>query len=269
MPTHPAHAPRLPQLPSRARAEWGTLLELAPASFDLMSTRSLARQGLELLSNAASARRCLRVLTGLQSHLRDGSIPVLIKEHRSAPGLLKHEELSRSQRRWIGQLVLEVYFTQVFRSEVAIIDLWPSRFGVDTDGDALWAPRPFYLRWDPAFREGIRNAYAGFFLESETRFEEGVRQLGLGEASGALVAHFGDGNQRSVRFGLESLRTTLEAVARQRSSHEPPLHPNFAAFGLYLIGLHELLGSLDMAFDVRTAFMRAYPGDDANDASKR
>ena len=260
MSTHPAHAPRLPQLPTRARAEWGSLLELAPASFDLMSTRSLARQGLDLLSNAASSRRFLSVLTNLQSDLRDASIPVLVKEHRSSPDLVTHDDLSRSQRRWIGQLALELYFTQAFRSEVAIIDLWPSRFGVDTNGDALWAPRPFYLRWDPVFREGVRGAYAGFFFEDERRFEEGVRQLGLGEASDALVAHFGDGNQRSVRFGVEKLRSTLEAVARRQSSREP-LHPNFAAFGLYLVALHELLGSLDMAFDVRAAFMRAYPGD--------
>lgn len=260
-----AHAPRLPQLPARARAEWGFLLELAPSSFDLMSTRGLVRQGLNLLSNAANTRRFLSVLTSLQSHLRAGSVPVLIKEHRVTPDIVAHGDLSRSQRRWIGQLALELYFTQIFRSEVAAIDLWPSRLGVDSNGDAVWAPRPFYLRWDPPFREGVRNIYAGFFLEDQERFELGVRQLGLGEGAQALVAHFGDGNQRSVRFGVESLRATLESIAQQRSSRSGQLHPNFAAFGLYLVALHELLGSLDMAYDVRAAFMRTYPGD----ASKR
>lgn len=261
MPMHPAHAPRLPRLPSRARHELSSLLELAPSSLDLMSTRSLARQGVDLLSNAANSRRFLSVLTSLQSHLRGGSVPVLIVEHRDAPALVPHAELSRSQRRWIGQLALELYFTQVFRSEVAIIDLWPSRLGVDANGDAVWAPRPFYLRWDPMFREGVRNIYAGFFLENGERFEEGVHQLGLGAASHTLVAHFGEGNQRSVRFGVDKLRTTLESMARKQTARNEQLHPNFGAFGLYLVALHELLGSLDMAYDVRAAFMRTYPGD--------
>jgi hypothetical protein len=229
-----------------------------------MTTRNLARQSLDLLSNAANSRRFLSVLTSLQSHLRAGSVPVLVKEHRSAPELLAHEELSRSQRRWIGQLALELYFTQLFRSEVAVIDLWPSRFGVDTNGDAAWAPRPFYLRWDPVFRDGVRNIYAGFFLDDQTRFDRGVRQLGLGEASKALIAHFGDGNQRSVRFGPNTLKATLEAMSRHRATRDGQLHPNFAAFGLHLIALHELLGSLDMAYDVRAAFMRTYPGDASN-----
>jgi hypothetical protein len=261
MPTQPIHAPRLPQLPTRARIEWGSLLELAPSSFDLLSTRSLARQGLDLLSNAANARRFLSVLTAQQSHLRAGSIPVLVKEYRNGPELVPHAELSRSQRRWIGQLALELYFTQIFRSEVAVIDLWPSRFGVDSEGEALWAPRPFYLRWDPTFREGIRNIYAGFFLDDQPRFELGVRQLGLGSGARALLDHFGDGNQRSVRFGVEKLRDTLDAMSDARDGRSGQLHPNFAAFGLYLVALHELLGSLDMAYDVRAAFMRTYPGD--------
>lgn len=261
MPFHPAHAPWLPHVPTRARNEWNSLLELAPTSLDLLSSWSLARQTLDLLRNATNARRFVAVLTRLQSLLRVGAIPVLVQDHRNPPKLVPHDELSRSQRRWIGQLALEIYFTQVLRGEVAVIDLWPSRFGVDTDGDALWAPRPFYLRWDPAFREGVRSIYVGFFLDDRARFEDGIRQLGLGEAADALVAHFGGGNQRSVRFGVENLRATLGTVARGHTSRRAPLHPNFAAFGLYLISLHELLGSLDMAFDVRAAFMRAYRGD--------
>jgi len=254
----------LPHLPSHARAELSSLLDLAPLSFELMSTRSLARQGLDLLANAANSRRFVSVLTSLQSHLRAGSVPVLIAEHRDVVELAPHEELSRSQRRWIGQLALELYFTQIFRSEVAVIDLWPARFGVNGDGDAIWAPRPFYLRWEPEFRQGVRNIYGGFFLDDQSRFERGVRQLGLGEAADVLTAHFGRGNQRSVRFGVQTLRATLESVARTHSSRDGRLHPNFTAFGLYLVALHELLGSLDMAYDVRAAFMRTYRGDTSN-----
>ncbi len=259
MSSHHAHAPRLPlALP---KGDWGSLLELAPSSFELLSPLNVARQGLELLTNAAHTRRFASVLTTMQSQLRKASVPVLVKEHGHASEILAHGELSRSQRRWIGQLALELYFAQIFRSEVAVIDLWPTRLGVDETGDAVWAPRPFYLRWDPSFREGVRNIYAGFFLDRTEQFELGVRQLGLGEQANALVDHFGPGNQRSVRFGPEVLRTTLESMVGERRADDSGLHPNFAAFGLGLVALHELLGSLDMAFDVRAAFMRTYPGD--------
>lgn len=256
------HAPLpLALLTPPSKSEWGSLLDVLPSSFDLVSPGQMARQGLELLSNAANARRFLAVLTSMQAHLRDASVPVLVQEHRQALALLDHDSLSRSQRRWIGQLALEIYFTQLFRSEVAIVDVWPSRFGVNEDGDAVWSPRPFYLRWDPRFREGLRDVYAGFFLGDTERFEHGMFELGLGSAGHVLVSHFGDGNQRSVRFGGDHLQSTLAAMSNQRKQLAHKLHPNFAAFGIYLVSLHELLGSLDMPFDVRAAFMRSYPGN--------
>jgi hypothetical protein len=63
-----------------------------------------------------------------------------------------------------------------------------------------------------------------------------------------------------VRFGSEALKETLAAMAEQRRSDDRALHPNFIAFGLYLVALHDLLEALDMSFDVRAAFMRSYPG---------
>ncbi len=262
MPFDQAPARTLPHALERSRSEWSSLFELMPSSLNVISTGSIARQGIELLSNAANARRFHTALMRTQAHLRDAGIPVLIKHPKEALELTPVDELSRSQRRWLGQVALELYFSQLFRSEIAIVDLWPSRLGVDSGGDAVWSPRAFYLRWDPRFREGLRDVYAGFFLDDRVRFEHGVSRLGLGDSAEVLTQHFGAGNQRSVRFGASALRQTLASMARQRRSSDRPLHPNFMAFGLYLTALHDLLESLDMSFDVRAAFMRSYPGDD-------
>lgn len=256
-----AHAPRFPQLYSRAKNEWSSLLELTPAGLDLLPSTQVARQTFELLSNAASSRRFMSVLISMQSHLRSASVPILITEQGQTPKLTPHEDLSRSQRRWLGQLALELYFTQLFRAEVAIVDLWPSRLGVDGSGDAVWKPRPFYLRWDPRFRDGLRDVYAGFFLDDRDRFDLGVFELGIGTGAPALLRHLGDGNQRSVRFGSDELGSMLGDMRKHRKDNDPPLHGNFMALGLSLVALHDLLGSLDMAFDVRAAFMRSYPAD--------
>lgn len=260
MSAHQVRLHRVIASPLRGRREWGSLIGLLPSSVELVPPGALARQGLELLSNAANMRRFSEALSNAQSHLRDASVPVLIKHPKEAPTLVPVAELSRSQRRWLGQVALELYFTQLFRSEVTLVDLWPSRFGIDESGDAIWAPKPFYLRWDARFREGLKDVYAGFFLDDRVQFEHGVLELGLAGSADVLTRHFGAGNQRSVRFGAEALRQTLEAMAGARSPTDAALHPNFMAFGLYLIALHDLLEPLDMSFDVRAAFMRSYPG---------
>ena len=258
MATNHMHTPRVHLSFLHSTTEWNSLLKMAPAAIDLVSTRHVAHQGLELLSNAANGRRFESVMASMQALLRDAGVPVLVDESKDAPSLVEHDALSRPQRRWLGQVALELYFTQLFRAEVAILDLWPSHFGVDGAGDAVWSPRPFYLRWDPEFRDGLRNVYAGFFLERKKHVAEGLRQLGLGRSAKPLLEHLGEGNPRSVRFDRSKLDSTLRAMARVHRPEHGTLHRHFIAFGLYLTSLHELLGSLDLAFDVRSAFMRSY-----------
>ena len=243
----------------RSRNDMANLVELIPSGLDLVSRGNLARQTVTLAANAANTRRFATLLGRTQSRLREVSIPVLVQERRRER--VAHGDLSRSYRRWLGQVALEVYFEQLFRAEEAIIDLWPSRFGVDPAGDAVWSPRPFYLRWDPDFREDICDMYAGFFLGDKDRFDIGVLALGLSDSVGAMIEHLGSGTQRGVRFEGVRLRRTLTRVAATKKGDDRRLHPNFMAFGFYLMGLYELLESLDSAFDVRAAFMRTYPGN--------
>jgi hypothetical protein len=257
MTTHPLHTSQTTIPPLPGTGDWTGLLKMAPAALELVSPRHLAHQGIELLYNAANGRRFLSVLTDLQTQLREARVPVIIDQSRGAPPLLPVDRLSRPQRRWLGQVALELYFTQILRGDVAIVDLWPSHFGVDASGEAIWSPRPFYVQWDPAFRDGLREVYAGFFLEKPERLRDGLGRLGLSASAGPLLEHLGEGNQRSVRFDRDRLDSTLQAMARLRGPEHPALHRNFAAFGLYLTSLHELLGSLNLAFDVRSAFMRS------------
>ena len=143
-------------------------------------------------------------------------IPILIEENRGDRPLLPSADLKRSQRRWLGQIILQLYFAQLFQSDTTVIDLWPSRLGIDAEGDAIWNPRPVYLRWDSDFLAALRDVYAGFFLDDESRFERGIRQLGLGSAGGLLLRHLGHGNQRGVRFSSSHLQSTLREISELR-----------------------------------------------------
>jgi hypothetical protein len=231
---------------------------MAPSGLALVSPRNATFQGAELLSNAINGKRFMSVLGGTQAMLRDARVPILIDDHRAGRTLVAPSDLKRPQRRWLGQLALELYFAQIFRSDMAVVDFWPSRFGVDADGDAVWRPRPIYVRWDATFQTGLRNVYIGLFLENESRFDHGIAALKLGSAGDALRTHFGNGDQRSVYFEAEKLRTMLREMAAKRRDTNDPLHRNFMAFGLYITGLYELLESLDRSFDVRNAFARIY-----------
>jgi hypothetical protein len=242
-----------------ARAEWGTAARMLPAALDLFSPWALTKQGLGLVANAANATRFRSMLAETQSYLRAAHVPILLKHTGEEPQFLPPSELKRRQRRWLGQVVLELYFSQLLRSESAIVDLWPSRLGIDSRGDAVWSPRPLYLHWAPEFLSALRDFYAGFFLGDAGRFERGSQELGLGGARDLLLQHMGEGNQnqRAVRFDSAELRSTLEALPALPHGHGS-LHQNFMAFGLYVTSLHTFLESLDLAFDVRSAFLRSY-----------
>lgn len=256
MTTRPMHTPRISVPFVHSPSEWTALLKMAPRGLELVSAGHAARQGLELLANAAHTRQFLSVLTDTQRDVRVQRIPVLLDDWRRAPTLARVASLSRSQKRWLGQVALELYFAQLLHADTTIVDLWPSHFGIDAAGDARWSPRPWYLRWDPDFRRGLCDVYQGFFLDQPARFRRGADQLGVETSADALLRHLGEGNQRSVRFNRDQLESTLHAMASARGPAAPSLHRNFAAFGFYLLGLYALLETLDLAFDVRTAFMR-------------
>lgn len=258
MNTFQAHLPNLTKAHVPIKGDFASLLDMAPSGLALISPRNATFQGVELLSNALSSKRFMSLLGGTQAMLRDARVTILIDEHRARQTLVAPRELKRPQRRWLGQLALELYFAQIFRSDTAVVDLWPSRFGVDANGDAVWRPRPIYVRWDATFQTGLRNVYAGLFLGQESRFEHGIAALKLGSAGEALKSHFGDGDQRSVHFDSAKLQAILQEMAIRRRDRNGPLHRNFMAFGLYITGLYELLESLDRSFDVRNAFARIY-----------
>jgi hypothetical protein len=252
------HAPRAPFTPLQHESRWGALANIAFPALELISFGSAARQGVELVSNGVHKARFVEQLGATQATLRASAVPVLVEESGSGASVVPPNDLKRRQRRWLGQLALELYFAQIFGSDTAIVDLSPSRLGVTSDGEAVWRPRPLYVRWDPSFLQGIRDVYAGFFLGDDARFTQGIAALELGSGGAALTRHFGDNSQRSVRFGFDELESTLRELTVARGPARGPLHPNFIAFGLYAASLHQLLESLDMAFDVRAAFNRIH-----------
>ena len=235
--------------------EWKQLLDfVSPALFDVMPVHALLAQGKELASNA-TGRSVDPVRASIQRRLEAMDIPVRIVPNQS------FEASPPETHRDLGQRALEIYFAQLFGHDETLLDLRLACWSQEAPAAIpTWGPRPLWIRWDPDYLAGVRDLYLGFYRDDEAAYIRGIRALGLGEAGDVLRAHFGEGDQRAVRFDSAVFQTTFHEVFVRCRDEGIQLHRNFLALGVYLATLYDLLEGLDQTFDVRSAFDRAHPG---------
>ncbi|MGB5348834.1 MAG: hypothetical protein WBN10_04500 [Polyangiales bacterium] len=240
-------------------SSWSHFMDYAsPALFEVMPLRALLAQGKEFVSNGSDARRYAKVRESIASSLHARGLDVELGTQDDNAKGLSPLGLSEPFRRETGHRILEIYFTQIFAGLDTILDLRPDSFST-TEGSTLhWRPKAFYVQWQPEFVTGLRDLYAGFYLDDEPRFESGLLQLGLQDSGDALLSHLGSGDQRSVRFETSAFHTSFHDTFLACRDRGVALHRNFLALGIYLVCLYDVLESLDLEFDVRGAFERSY-----------
>lgn len=243
--------------------EWGDFLDyVSPSFFDVVPARSLWTQGREIAANAASGRGFERLLHDLGAVLAERGVAVRPRDALPRQGSTPPERAADPRAR--GQQVLELYFAQLFGADSAALDLRGGRFaeaaGEGGEAGLVWAPRPFYVEWDGDFIGAVRDLYGGFYCDETERFRSGLERLGLGPAEDVFRAHFGEGDQRAVRFETRVFQSTFHEVFVRCRDAGVSLHRNFLPLGLYLGCLYDHLEPLGEAFDVRAAFQRAAGG---------
>ena len=238
-------------------SSWSHFMDYAsPALFEVMPLRALMAQGREFVSNGSDGRRYEKVRQSIASSLFARGLEVeLGAQENSARGLVP-ADLSEDARRQTGDRILEIYFTQIFACDDTILDLRGDSFLASEGSKLHWRPKAFYVQWQPDFLQGLRDLYAGFYLDDEPRFEAGLLQLGLQGSGDALVSHLGSGDQRSVRFETSAFHTSFHDTFLACRDRGVALHRNFLALGIYLVCLYDVLESLELEFDVRGAFDR-------------
>jgi len=243
--------------------EWRWFLDFAtPAFFDVMPLGALTSQVKGLVRAAADGKSFRRARTEIQDALTERGIGIrIVAEDDPAWRAASHGDPARADadtRRRLGQRALELYFGQLFAGETSLLDLRAGRLVTAADvGPPLWAPRSAWVRWDPGFLGSVRDLYAGFYRDDETRFAAGIAALGLEGAAPVLRDHFGAGDQRAVRFRTEDFRTSFHEVFVRCRDAGQALHPGFVPLGIALACLYDGLEALDVPLDVREAFERA------------
>jgi len=242
--------------------EWGDFLDyVSPSFFEVVPARSLWTQGREIAANATRGGAFAELLRELDAVLAARGVAVRPRDALPGTGSTPPDRAAHPRAR--GQRVIELYFAQLFGSGSAALDLRGGRFAEaappddEAEAELVWAPRPFYVVWDEEFIDAVRDLYGGFYRDQTERFRSGLERLGLGPAEDVFRAHFGEGDQRAVRFRTRVFQSTFHEVFVRCRDAGVSLHRNFLPLGLYLGCLYDHLEPLGEAFDVRAAFERA------------
>lgn len=237
--------------------DWELLTDfISPVFFDVVPTLGMLRVFGRIVKDSTDRTEFRRVRESTHGVLRSKVNPTQEVELQLVETLSANTNLSLltvDQRRQYGEMVLKIYFAQIFSNGTTILDLRSTAFQFPSE----WAPKPVFFAWDDDFRAGLRDLYCGYYTSDDVRLKSGLKSLQLMHAESILRSHFGEGEQNSVRFSLAHFKKSIHAVFVSCKENKARLHPDFFALGVYLLCLYENLESLNCPLDVKKAFQEA------------
>lgn len=157
-----------------------------------------------------------------------------------------------------GELALQLFFYQILSQDTWILDFRAEAFNQGKDKMLSWNPKPLYYKISPGFLQGVRELYRGFYGEDDALFDSALASLGLLAAKNCLKNHFGQGDQTSVNFKLQTFQNTFTEVFSVCKREGIHLQPEFFVLGLMLLTLYQNLESRGEPQNARQCFAEAY-----------
>jgi len=175
-------------------------------------------------------------------------------------------ELNDQQRSLLGEVILELYFTQVLSSGPLFLDLRLSHFGREHD-QWTWLPGNLWGEYSPGFARGLREVYRGFYEHSPLQLRHGLTELGLinsawpesekEELEKLFRASFGGEANVPMKFELEAFQHSFQNVFKFLMERKVQLGPDFVLLGLNLITLYLALEELGQSWSVPQHYQTA------------
>lgn len=242
-----------------ANTEWARFYDLiSPSFFDVLPLGELLRQAKDLASSYFDGKGFAAATATRARTLTQARVPVAL-ETTAAQDLAHHAAgsapaaLTPAER---GERILELFFHQIFAEGPLILDLRSERFEAGADGALIWRPRPLFVVFEPAFRQGVQDLYDGFYGGKRESFERAVEALGIACAEPEMRRHFA-GDVRAQRFSVREFQASFHDVFVRVREGRSRLHRNFLPLGFYLAALYENLERTGAALDVQGAYERA------------
>ena len=230
--------------------DWETLSDfVSPVFFEVVPTFGMAGVFTKIIKDYTDNGEFKRVREQVRNRISSKLNIDILERSGNNPDFNLTDE---NEKKAFGEKVLEIYFSQIFFSDVCILDLRKSAF----QSPSSWRPNSIYYRWSPEFLNGIKNMYRGFYEDDNTAFRLGLKALDLLHAEEIFRNQFGAGRQEAVVFKLSEFKKSFHSIFLSCKTNRTKLHPDFFALGVYLICLYENLENLDTPFNVRESFFK-------------
>lgn len=233
-------------------SDLATLFRFVSADFfKVVPVSDLLALGTQLRRHADDHAAFTAACAALDARLGAGGLALRVTDTKNGNGAPGESGVAAATA------ALDLFFFQIFSSDTWLLDFRAAAFSAPVSGAITWSPQALWWSPSPAFREGTRELYAGFYSGDAPRFDAALATLGLAAAKKPLEDHFGLGDQRAVRFELKTFQGTFAAVFEACRRAGTSIHPEFAVLGIMLLTLYENLEQHGLVFDVRAAFDRA------------
>jgi hypothetical protein len=205
--------------------DWSELASELPQ----ISKRMLQKEGYEKLWNH-------------QKNLLS-SLPIILSLEKIKSPKVTHKKIA-------GDLVLTLYFSQLFSDEGLFLDLRSHHFHQEGE-ELLWHPSLLWTKFDNHFRQGLLKVYEGFYLEEDEIYLEGLEELGLIKKSFTLSekkelgdlfrGHFGSALDKEMSFKLSHLQASMIKMSDFFLTKKVQVSKDFLYLGIYLVTLYSTL----------------------------
>jgi hypothetical protein len=165
-----------------------------------------------------------------------------------------------------GEIVLELYFSQINSTGPIFLDLRPERFNL-SDKKVIFEPNGMWFDFSKNFRSGLSEVYEGFYQQKDDLFEKGLTKIKLidetdseeikKEMKKLFSAHFGDALYSEIKFSMKDFQESFHQVFSFLFKQGKQLPSEFTFLGIYLVTLYLNLSSLGECLDVKGAYLRA------------
>lgn len=231
---------------------------ISPAAFDVIdwksALKSSGRISKELLFESSVPRLC----TQIAPHLPHG----LCVEH--GPSARGEQVISDSfPQDWQAQLILKIYFLQLWLEQEVFLDLRSDRFQNSQTGAIHWRPNGLWTRFSNTFVRGMKLTYCGFYDGKSDDLENGLSLLQLtpshlsdsnrDELLALLKNHFGTGKDGPMSFKLSDFMSSFDQLFCFLKVNRVTVPADFLFLGVQLVTLYLHLEELGVSTDVRQA----------------
>ena len=233
---------------------------ISPAVFKIISFREVGFKLIKMVNN-----RNPETMNQLKQDLTS-SLPENLILQPFTSQLTSQTQLNDNQKTQIGEIILELYFTQLFSEKGVLLDLRPTHFGYETP-NLCFEPGRLMHQFQSEFRNGILKIYKGFYGDEPDLLDEGLQDIGLlatgnseddrSQLISLLFAHFSNADHRPMLFKMDDFYQSFHQLFVFLKEKRQRIDSDFAFLGIYLVTLYLNLENLGVPLDVAASWEKA------------